>query len=63
MAKKIQQINNNIPAYLIKKPESKLIPITFCESHKSKSLIKIYKEIAKYDNNLVWKIKSKAMVY
>ena len=38
------------------------MPITVCKNHSSKSLIGIYEEVANYDNNPVWKIKSKAMI-
>lgn len=38
------------------------MPITVCKNHSSKSLIEIYEEIANYDNNPIWKNKSKAMI-
>jgi len=38
------------------------MPITVCKNHSSKSLIGIYEEVADYDNNPVWKTKSKAMI-
>jgi len=36
--------------------------ITVCTKHSRKSLIELYKEVANYDNNPVWKVKSKAML-
>ncbi|WP_299261859.1 hypothetical protein [uncultured Aquimarina sp.] len=38
------------------------MPISVCKNHSSKSLIEIYKEVAYYNENPVWKIKSKEMI-
>jgi hypothetical protein len=38
------------------------MPITVCKNHSSNSLIGIYEDVANYDNNPVWKIKSKVMI-
>ena len=38
------------------------MPITVCKGHSKRSLLDIYKGIADYDNNPVWKNKSDAMI-